>query len=189
MSPTECATFTNVVYKDQTNPANQGKVVEIGDTVTLVLTNDNGVPSTQDITVTGVSDNGKTICWSTSGTAVRTTDIIRVHAKHTFECPGPHSCSIVVTKESSGLVEFVSLVINGATHGLGVEEPGEASSNWNPGIVTPLEEVLNELLLGNGRAHVSINSDELTISILGTSLNFGALVVNGADPDYDWVCE
>lgn len=82
--------FQFPVYKDQTDTSNAGKLIEVGDTITVKLKHDSGSLTDLNLTVTAVFNNAKGIEWNrgAADSDVRTCDIARVHAKHQYRCPG-----------------------------------------------------------------------------------------------------
>ena len=106
-------------------------LIEVGDTVTLVISNDAGDQTTQDVTVTDVLDYGKTIQWDASTTGnLGTRHVVRVHAKHIYECPGALNYQAVLTESGGGTVAVAgvtSLVINGIVYPIDISEDAIAA--------------------------------------------------------------
>jgi hypothetical protein len=180
---TEKVTFYLPVFKDQTSAPNKGKVVEVGDTVVLVLASD-GAASTFSATLTSVSNDGRTIGWNRDAASsdYRTEDIARVHAKHVFECQGP--VNFALESEIEG--PAANLVIDGVTNTFPAPFPATAEG------ASAMQDYINEsILMGNGWCSVSVNTaatpDTLVVSIQGTSFTPNSVSDDGTDVDFEIV--
>lgn len=137
--------FQFPVYKDQTDSSNAGKLIEVGDTITVKLQHDSGALTDIDLTVTGVFNNGKGIEWNRGATDsdVRTCDIARVHAKHQYRCPGRDNYrALNVSVASSATVAGITLggvnhAFAGGPYGAGATSAADAQA---------MEDAINVLL-------------------------------------------
>lgn len=137
--------FKFAVYKDQAVGANRGKIVEVGDTVTLAVRNAGGPATNVDVVVTAVGNGGKDIQWDSSTTNnIRSEDIIRVGAEHQYQCPGPLNYQAVITEIGGGAAPIVvtSIALNGVTYPVGISE-GAGVAGIDPVFVTALLAKLN----------------------------------------------
>lgn len=119
---------------------NQRAIVEIGDTVTLLITNDGGIATTQDVVLTGVFDYGKTIQWDAGTTGnLGTRHIIRPHIKHEYHCAGADDWQAILSESGGGAAaaSVTSLTINGVVYAVGVTEAAAAA-----GITTVFRDAL-----------------------------------------------
>lgn len=174
--------FMFPVYKDQTVGANAGKLIEVGDTVTVLVDNHNGTQTPRDLTVVGVEDSAKSILYDTTDEKnFRVEDIVRVHAKHEWNCPAPVNYELTLTSTSTTLpISFTSIVVNGLVRPIGVAESAGGTA-LSPEFAQAVADALNGLLAGNGYASVKTNSAEVAvIRISGSPFVFSApAVVNG----------
>ena len=60
--------------------------IAVGGTITAVLKNDAGDPTTKNLTITHVLEDGKGFAWDRETTDVRSLDILRLHDKHRRLC-------------------------------------------------------------------------------------------------------
>ena len=173
---TEQITFKLPVYKDQTNTSNTGKIIEVGDTVVLLVEGDTGVRTATNFVVTHVSNQGKTIGWNrdVSGQDYRTNDIARTHLKHQFTCPPAHT----YTAASCVNGPVKGAVINGITYAF--PAPYHAATTAG---ATSLQNALNSILNRDGWAAVTLNEaptpDCLLIVITGTKKVITSVDNNG----------
>lgn len=150
----EGSKFTLPVYKDQSVGGNYGTLIAVGDTVTLVIANDDGTESTRDVTVTAVGNAGREIFWDTSTTNnLRTEDVIRVGAEHVFVCAGPQNWYITLTELSETTVpaKVVTISLNGVPYDINVAEAA-AAAGITSAFVTELIDTINALIAGIGYA-------------------------------------
>lgn len=184
----ESVPFKLPVYKDQTNSANIGKIIEVGDTVTLVIYNNKLTgPTTQDVTVTAVGNGGRTIEWNNSTTGNLLAERIeRVHAKHQYTCAGAQNWEIVLTEASASSVKAkvtsMAFGVPSVVYDIGVEEAAAANGITDL-FVEELVDKINSVLGNEGYAHGvvagSAGSQTLTLTINGLTLRPGALVLAG----------
>lgn len=160
-------------------------IIEVGDTATLVITNDAGVSTTQDVVVTAVLDYGKTIQWDASTTGnLGTRHVQRVHAKHIYNCPGPLVWEAVLTEDDADTVAALvtSLVFNGVVYSIDIEEDAIANG-IDPDFVTALVAKLQEMVGSNGFVTGVVagtaGAQTLTIRIASTTHTPGAWVLAG----------
>lgn len=180
----ERAKFVHPVYKDQTVVANGGQLIEVGDTLSVVLDGD-GTEELQDLVLTHVENGGMTVGWNREVASFRTTDIARVNAKHQFSCAGLHSYSIVLT-EATPTVTAASvddLFIQGEAVAVDIVE-ADSENGFEAPFVAALIVKLNEILNGNGIANAvaagSAGTQTLTITFTQTTLILTALTYTGA---------
>lgn len=176
------------IYKDQSVAANRGKLIEVGDTVSLVA---KGATSTELITptVTAVGKSGKAVFWNYGTTAYKGEDILRLHQKHIFEPDGAkRSWTIDVDENSSGasLAAAVSVILEGATYELTAAETGSPATGFTDDFMQDLEDEINAILLGDGVCTVEASGGTMTITISGTRLYPGTLVITNTTPDSTW---
>jgi hypothetical protein len=168
--------FMFPVYKDQTNAANAGKIVQTGDVVTVLVKNHNGTETTRDLTLTGVEDSGKSILWDTkfdeaTSQNLRVEDITRVHAKHEYNCPGAANYSIVLTSTAGTIFSTSAITINGAARPLVVAEAVGNAGTLEAGFGQKVADGINGLLAGNGYAYLISQTGEVaTVRIAGSTL-------------------
>jgi len=184
----EGSKFTLPVYKDQTSGANYGLLIEAGDTVTLVIANDDGTETTRDVVVTAVGNAGREIFWDTSTTNnLRTEDVIRVGAEHQFNCPGPQTWTITLAELSettvAALVSTISL--DGVPYDINVEEAAIAAGITSA-FQTELVDTINSLIAGVGYASSSIagaaGDQVLTLRLTGMLKRPTGISVAGLTP-------
>lgn len=180
----ERAKFVHPVYKDQTVVANGGQLIEVGDTLRVVLDGD-GTEELQDLTLTHVENGGMTVGWNREVESFRTTDIARVHARHQFSCVGPQNFQIVLTESSPLTVAAAinDLFIQGEAVAVDITE-ADSENGYEAPFVAALIVKLNEILAGNGIANAvaagSAGTQTLTITFTGTTLILTALTFAGA---------
>ena len=178
--------FHRPLYKDQTVAADEGKIIEAGDTVALVIENSTSSPTLQNVTVTKVTEQGKRIEWDLLTTGNLFPDkVIRHHHKHTFRSKGRLNYAIVLTESSASSVKakVTSMEFGGAPYAIDIEE-----TTLGNGITTEFRDRLlakiNEVLLTEGYAASGViagsaGSQTLTVTINGLNLTPGAVVVAG----------
>lgn len=66
-------------------PSKTSDLIEIGDTATLTVRGGDGTLDDQNVTVTYVSNDARTIGWDRLVTDIRPEDVIGVHYKHNRE--------------------------------------------------------------------------------------------------------
>lgn len=181
----EKVTFYLPVFKDQTNSANKGKIVEVGDTVVLVLGNDGAAASTFSATLTHVSNDGKTIGWNRDAASsdYRTEDITRVHGKHVFTCQGPRNFTLHA--EIAGPAQ--NIIVDGVTYPFA--SPYFAATL--AGAAAMQAYINDHVLMGNGWCAVTFNAtpnpDTLVVAIYGTSFTPTSISNNGTAVVFDIV--
>jgi len=168
----QAVTFDLPVHK----ATNQAAIVEIGDTVTLVISNDGGAPTTQDVVLTDVQDYGKTIQWDASTTGnLGTRHVRRVHAKHEYHCAGPDDWQAVLTEENDSdtdPAEVISLTINGVVYLVEVVEAAAAdgiTETFRAELVAKLQSLLGTNGYVTGVVAGVAGAQTLTIKIVGTT--------------------
>lgn len=165
------------VYKDQTVADDLGLKVEVGDTVTLVIDNDTAGQTTQDVVATRVFADHKGIEWDAGTTGnLRPDDIVRVHRKHQYNCPGSADWQIVLTEAANadsvaGSVD--SITLNGIEYDLGVTEDA-AADGIEADFAQKLVDAINQLIgvLGYADAVVAgvAGAQTLTLTIRGLTV-------------------
>jgi hypothetical protein len=175
------------VYKDQTIPANAGKLIVAGDNVVVIVANHDGTVTERTLLVAKVEDGGKSILWDTqfneaTSQNLHVEDISRVHVKHEYSCPGEASYTIAITSNSTTLATaLTSVTVNGVLRPIttAVEDAGGATIH--AGFGAEAAAAINAILAGNGYASVQSSAGETTtILISGTPLVFTAAgVANG----------
>jgi hypothetical protein len=165
--------FTLPVYKDQTSAPNYGILAAIGDTVTLVIANDDGVETTRDVVLTGVGNRGREIFWDTSTTNnLRTEDVVRVGAEHQYNCPGPQTWTVTLTELNGSTVaaKVVTLSLNGVPYNINVTEAA-IGNGITATFITELVATINSLIAGIGTASAVLTgtagSQVLTLRFTG----------------------
>ena len=167
----QAVTFDLPVHK----ATNQAAIVEVGDTVTLVISNDAGAPTTQDVVLTGVLDYGKTIQWDASTTGnLGTRHVRRVHAKHEYHCAGADDWQVVLTEDNDPAVEasVTSLVINGVVYEIGITEAADTDgieAAFAAAVVAKLQAMIGSNGYVTGVVAGVAGAQTLTIKITGTS--------------------
>jgi hypothetical protein len=180
--------FTLPVYKDQTSAPNYGLLAAIGDTVTLVIANDDGVETTRDVVLTGVGNRGREIFWDTSTTNnLRTEDVIRVGAEHQFNCPGPQTWTIALTELNPSTVaaKVVSLSLGGVPYTINVTEAAIANG-ITATFISELLAAVNSLVAGIGSASAVLTgtagTQVLTLRLTGMLQRPTGISVAGLTP-------
>lgn len=182
----QAATFRLKVYKDQLTPAtlaaNYGKIIAIGDTVTLAVRNDAGPETAQDVVVTDVLDGGRTIQWDGSLVSQTITeDVVRVHQKHEFYCAGPRNFRGSIL-ETTGPMTVTSITLNGAVLPVGIAE-GATAAGIDPAFVTALLSKLNSLVGGDGQFTATVTgtapTQTLTVDLKRSAFFWSAWVGSG----------
>jgi hypothetical protein len=184
----EGSKFTLPVYKDQTSAPNYGVLIAVGDTVTLVIDNDDGVETTRDVVVTSVGNRGREIFWDTSTTNnLRTEDVIRVSAKHQFKCPGPQTWTVTLTELNGSTVaaKVVTLSLNGVPYNINVTEAA-IGNGITTTFITELVATINSLIAGIGTASAVLTgtagSQVLTLRFTGILQRPNGISVLGLTP-------
>lgn len=180
--------FTLPVYKDQTSAPNYGLLAATGDTVTLVIANDDGVETTRDVVLTGVGNRGREIFWDTSTTNnLRTEDVIRVGAEHQFNCPGPQTWTVTLTELSPATVaaKVVSLSLGGVAYSINVTEAA-IGNGITTTFISELLVAVNSLVAGIGSASAVLTgtagSQVLTLRLTGMLQRPTGISVVGLTP-------
>jgi hypothetical protein len=168
----QAVTFHLPVHKATNDPA----IVEVGDTVTLGITNDGGAMTTQDVVLTAVSDGGKTIQWDAGTTGnLGTRHVIRPHAKHSYHCAGVDDWQAVLTEEGDSdtdPAEVISLTINGVVYAVEVVEAAAAdgiTETFRAELVAKLQELVGPNGYVTGVVAGVAGAQTLTIKIAGTT--------------------
>lgn len=173
-------TFKLPVYKNQAVGANAGLIVEIGDSVDLVIDNGTAAPSVQAITLTGVFNGGTTLEWDASTTGnLRTEDVMRVHFRHNYNCPGSLNYQVVLTETDADTVSTVTSLELGSpavAYTVGATGPSVTQA-----FVDELVAALNALLGSEGYASAVLagvsGSQTITITINGLTVVPGDFVL------------
>ncbi len=178
----QAVTFHLPVYK----ATNQSAIVEIGDTVTLGISNDGGVMTEQDVVLTGVADGGKTIQWDAGTTGnLGTRHVIRPHAKHEYHCAGSDDWQVVFTEEADSDVdpaEVISVVFNGVVYAVGVVEAVVAdgiTEAFRAELVAAIQALVGPNGYVTGVVAGVAGAQTLTLKIVGTTHVPGAWVLGG----------
>ena len=183
----EKVTFKLPVYRDQlTNSTYIGQKVQVGDTVRLIIRNDGGPQTTQDVVLTAVLEGAKTIEWDNGTTGnLRTEDIVRVHQRHQYACPVPGPYTAILTELNPGTVPMgiTSITLSGATYAIGTVETAAANA-IQPAFAQATVDKINSILGDNGFASYviagSAGTQTLTITIRDLTLVWTAIAVTGA---------
>ena len=180
------AFFNLRVYKDQGTSSNEGKVIEVGDTVTLAVRNVGRADTTQDVTVTAVGSGGRMIEWDAQASNyLISNDVKRVHQKHQYVCPGERNFVATLTElnPASVAMSVTSITISGATFPVGIAE-ASAANGITPEFVTALVAKLNEIFgwdgLVTGVVTGTAGSQVLTLRAIGTTFKWTAIAGAGA---------
>ena len=175
-------------FKDQTITANKGLPIQVGDTVTVVRHNGAAAASTQDLVVTEIVHGGLGFGWDAGLTQnLRPEDIIRLHAKHLYACPGALNYRVILTELNPTTVQasVTSMAFGSptATYGIGVTEAAAAGNGIAAEFGTRLAAAINAVLGREGNASVVIagtaGTQTVTITITSLTLLPGNLVVAG----------
>jgi hypothetical protein len=167
----QAVTFHLPVHKATNDPA----IIEVGDTVTLVISNDAGAQTTQDVVVTAVLDYGKTIQWDASTTGnLGTRHVVRPHAKHEYHCAGPDDWQVVLTEDNDPAVaaSVTSLTINGVVYEIDVSEVGVTNgleADFAAAVVAKLQAMIGNNGYVTGVVAGVAGAQTLTIKITGTT--------------------
>jgi len=183
----ERVSFKLPVYKDQGQAGNYGVLIAINDVVSLVIHNDGGAQTLQDVTLTGVFEGGKTIEWDYQATPlnqlIKTYDVVRVHKKHQWNCPGPQNWSATIAESGGGTAAPLSVgtvTLSGVTYNVNVTEAA-TGAGITPAFVQAVVDKLNSLLGSEGFATGTVaglaGSQTLAIRINDTTLNWTAITV------------
>lgn len=163
MAKTEKVTFSAPVYKDQTVLANYGKLIEVGDTLVVATAGDGGVnDGAVSLTLTHVSNGGKTVGWSQLAANYRTTDIKRTHKKHQFTRP---TVPTDYVSASNPVGPITGITIDGVVTAI-------TSLTVTSGHAADLKAIIDGILGENGYSTVTWNdiaTDTFTIEIFGTT--------------------
>lgn len=159
--------FALPVYKDQTSGPNEGLVIEVGDTLTLLCKSDSGVIVLKDVTVAAVNDADfpTVISWEyDSGNTYTTADrVVGVDPKHQYECPAPRNIGITGTSFTAAVTSItVNGVVTAVSPSIAVSADG----------ATELQELLVTLLNGNGEptvVYVDAGTDYYKFYVMNTT--------------------
>ena len=181
MAKTEKATFSLPVYKDQTVLGNFGKLIEVGDTLVVAPAGDGGADtSAVSLTVTHVSNQGRTIGWNQLVNNYRTTDIKRVHKKHQLILPASPTDYVSASNPVGPILGFT---IDGVVHTI-------SSLTVTGAHATDLEDAINAVLGDNGYSVVTWNdlsTDTFTIEVFGTTKVPNSINNNGTQVAFNVV--
>lgn len=175
------------VYKDQGGGSgNIGKLIEVGDTVRFIIRNDAGAQTTQDVTVTAVLEQGKTIQWDNSTTGnLRTEDIVRVHQRHQYSCPGPSIWTATLTEATFTAIPMsvTSITFSGATYPVNISETAAEAGiqqTFVDALINKINSILGDQGIAKGVITGSAGTQTLTITISDLLLRWDAIARVGA---------
>jgi len=185
----EGAKFTLPVYKNQgtlASPTNVGVLAAAGDSIILVVRNDNGTQTTRTVTITAVGNANREIFWDSSTTDnLRTEDVVRVAAQHQYNCPGPVNWAVVLTESGGGTAakaKVTSFTFGGVVYAIGTEETAIAAgieAGFNTALVNAVNALLGPLGFASGVIAGVAGTQTLTLTISGMQLRPSASVVVG----------
>ncbi len=173
------------IYKDQTTPGNEGELIEVGDSVDLVIRNDGAAPTIQTVVVTEVALGGKQIGWNNSTTGnLRTEDVIRVHYKHQYNCPGATNYTVTLTEAGAGaaLAEVTSIEFGSppVAYAIGAAETGDPATGITQEFVDELVTKVQAVLGAEGFVTAELTSATVvTMTITALKLKPGTIAVVG----------
>jgi len=188
--------FKLPVYKDQAVASNAGLVVEIGDTVTLVISNGpTATPTTRDVVLTAVLHGGRTIEWDNGTTGnLLAEHVLRVHAKHQYVCAGSNSYSVTLTEVDSANTKAMVTALEfgqpAVYYAINVQEAAGPSAGIADEFVTRLESAIQAVIGSEGFVTVSrsgiAGAQEVLITITGLTLKPGNLDIEGLISGAGW---
>lgn len=162
------------VYKDQTVGANKGKLIEVGDTVTLIIRQDGGANQDKNVTVVAVADGAKSIFWDQEVTNVVTEEVDRIHVKHNYEIVADEVIDYEIESEAD-MISFASITINGVVYTPTASVTGTPSAAK----AEQIEDLINdEVVKGNGYVNVVFVANKYNYFWKGSSGVTSASITN-----------
>lgn len=180
--------FKLPVYRNQTGAtgADVGKIIVPTDTLRLIIRNDMGAETTQDVTVTKVSNGGRDIQWDNGTTGnLRTGDVVRVHQRHQYSRADRQNWTATLTELNPTTVKMAvaSITMNGAVFTVGATEAA-AANGIEPAFVTDLLDKINAILMTEGTVTGVVTgtagTQVLTLTFTGLTFTLNAITATGA---------